>query len=343
MQSSHVGMPSLALTSGASFGVGSLPHRRALDAIDFAWRATSIVTVPSLPRRSPAELMVAQALIGIEGVSLGQYGGISVDLPSLDLDGPVTTDLFHEAFGGFSTFLSTLIEHQTPSVIKWQFVGPVTLGAVLVRVGLSPDLAFRLSLKVVRSHMRELEDAIARVCPSAKQIIVFDEPMAHEAFSSDFPISVDEVLDVMSGALAIVDSENVSGLHCCARTDWNALLATGATVLSVPVPSPVSADETADLLSSARRISEHLTSGGLIAWGAVRTDGPIATTPERSWRILRETWSSLVAQGVDPELLRDHSLITPVCGLGNHTEALAEQVFEHVRVLSSRVSEYSVQ
>lgn len=331
------------ISPGASFGVGSLPHRRASDAIDFAWRATHIVTVPSLPRRSPAELMVAQALIGIDGVSLGQYGGISVDPSSLDLDGPVTTDLFHEAFGGFSTFLSSVIEHHNPKVVKWQFVGPVTLGAILVRVGLHVDIAFRLALKVVRSHMRELEDAIARVCPSAQQIIVLDEPMAHEAFSADFPIAVDEVLDLISGALAIVDSGNFSGLHCCARTDWNALLATGASVLSVPMPSPSSADEIADLLSSSRRISEHLAGGGYIAWGAVRTDGPIATSPERSWRVLRETWASLVAQGVEPELLQRHSLITPVCGLGNHTEALAEQVFDHVRVLSNRVAEYSVQ
>jgi hypothetical protein len=211
-----------------------------------------------------------------------------------------------------------------------------------VRVGLSVDIAFRLALKVVRSHMRELEDAIARVCPSAKQIIVLDEPMLNDAFSSDFSISADEVLDVISGALAIVDNGNLSGLHCCARTDWNALLATGASILSVPVPSPTSTDETADLLSSARRISEHLNAGGAIAWGAVRTDGPIASSPERSWRILRDTWSSLVEQGVDPYVLQHHSLITPVCGLGNHTEALAEQVFDQVQVISSRVREYSI-
>jgi hypothetical protein len=68
---------------GASFAVGSLPHRRAADAVDFSWRATTIPTIPSLPRRSPSELMVAQALIGIEGVSLGQYGGINVDIAPL--------------------------------------------------------------------------------------------------------------------------------------------------------------------------------------------------------------------------------------------------------------------
>ncbi len=331
------------LRPGASFAVGSLPHRRAADAIDFSWRATTIPTIPSLPRRSPSELMVAQALIGIDGVSLGQYGGINVDIARVDLDGPVETDLFHEAFGGFSTFLSSIVEHPQPSIVKWQFVGPVTLGAVLVRVGLESRFAFQLALKVIRSHMRVLEDTIARACPQATQVIVLDEPMAHEAFSSDFPIAVDDVLDVISGALAVVDDDNWSGLHCCARTDWNALLSTGAQVLSVPVPSSSNTDEVADLMSSARRISEHLVLGGRIAWGAVRTDGPIASSPERSWRTLREMWAHLITQGVDADLLHAHSVITPVCGLGNHTEALAEQVFTHVNVLSTRLAEYGVQ
>jgi hypothetical protein len=336
----HVGN---SIPVGASFGVGSLPHRRAADAVEFSWRSTTIPTIPSLPRRSPAELMIAQALTGIDGVSFGQYGGISVDVARIDLDGPVETDLFHEAFGGFSNFLSSVVEHTSPPYVKWQFVGPVTLGAVLVRVGLDVDLAFRLALKVIRSHMRVLEDTIGRACPQATQMIVLDEPMAHDAFSPDFPISVDEVLDFISGALAVVDEDNWSGLHCCVRTDWNALLSTGAEILSVPVPHPTSAEETADLLASARRISEHLVLGGRIAWGAVRTDGPIASSPERSWRALREVWASLIANGVDADLLRAYSFVTPVCGLGNHTESLAEQVFDHVNVLSTRLAEYGVQ
>ena len=72
---------------GASFGVGSLPHRECNEAVEFAWRATDIPTIPSLPRRSPAEGMIAQALVGIEGVSAGQYGSISVDIDALDLAG----------------------------------------------------------------------------------------------------------------------------------------------------------------------------------------------------------------------------------------------------------------
>ena len=68
---------------GATFGIGSLPHRSVSEALDFVWSSTDIVTIPSLPRRSPAEGMIAQALVGIEGVSVGQYGGISVDVAAV--------------------------------------------------------------------------------------------------------------------------------------------------------------------------------------------------------------------------------------------------------------------
>ena len=43
--------------------------------------------IPSLPRRSPAESLIAQAVVGTPGVTLGQYGAIAVDLDRLDPGG----------------------------------------------------------------------------------------------------------------------------------------------------------------------------------------------------------------------------------------------------------------
>jgi hypothetical protein len=34
------------LRAGASFGVGSLPHRSVSQALDFVWRSTDIPTIP---------------------------------------------------------------------------------------------------------------------------------------------------------------------------------------------------------------------------------------------------------------------------------------------------------
>ena len=50
--------------------------------------------------------MIAQAVVGIAGVTLGQYGSIAVDVAPLDPEAPVVTDLANDAFAGFRTFLA---------------------------------------------------------------------------------------------------------------------------------------------------------------------------------------------------------------------------------------------
>ena len=325
---------------GASFGVGSLPHRESREAVEFAWRTTDIPTIPSLPRRSPAEGMIAQALVGIEGVSAGQYGSISVDIDALDLAGEVTTDLTSDAYGAFAEFLESAGTREAhPDFVKWQFVGPLTLGFSLVRSGMAVEVAAPMAMQAVRCHVRALQAEVAAVMPRTTQIVVFDEPMLHEALVPGFPVSPDEVIDFVSGALAAVEPGNISGVHSCAETDWTALLSMGAGVLSVPVPSASNEEQMKAMLAAAPRISEHLELGGRIAWGAIWTDGPIAVSADRPWKHLAGALCALVQHGVDPVLIRRHSFITPACGLGTHTPAVAERVMSHVRDISVRIAE----
>jgi hypothetical protein len=118
-----------------------------------------------------------------------------------------------------------------------------------------------------------------------------------------------------------------------------ALLSTGANVLSVPVPPASDELQMAAMLSAAPRISEHLEHGGRIAWGAVRTDGPIAVSSERPWKNLAGSLCALVNAGVDPVLIRRNSFVTPACGLGTHSEAVAERVMLHAREIAVRIAE----
>jgi methionine synthase II (cobalamin-independent) len=328
---------------GATFGVGSLPHRSMSEALDFVWNSTDIVTIPSLPRLSPAEGMIAQALVGIEGVSVGQYGGISVDVAHLDVDQFITTDVQSDAYGTFKEFLDTFTKRDVGKIssVKWQFVGPVTLGAALIRLGLEPGIAFPLALQAVRSHVLALEEEVTRVCGDITQIIVLDEPSLAEALEPGYPVGIEFIIDLISGALAAVEPRNISGVHCCARTDWGAILATGANIISVPVPNASNQEEMAEMLVAASRISDHLAHGGHIAWGAVRTDGPISVNPERSWKALMESMCALVQAGVNADLLRRRSYITPACGLSTHADGVAERVFTLVQKLSAKVADES--
>ncbi len=322
----------------STIGVGSLPHRDATLAAECAWTSTTIPTLPTLPRRSPAEGMIAQALVGIEGVAVGQYGGISVDTQVLERDVPITVDFLADAFGGYRAFFEAArqepVRVATP-LVKWQCVGPVTLGLALCRVGLGARVAFTLSLRAVRAHIRAVQSQLEEVFPVARQLVILDEPSLTSAMLDEPGMSADDVVDLVSGALAAIGHDHLSGVHCCGDIDWPVLFSIGSSIISVPVPSGESSDQ---LLHHVGRLAEMMQRGGMVAWGVVRTDGPIAQTPERAWRQLSDVWSSLAAAGVEPELLQSHSLFSPACGLGTHTDGVANHVFRLLSDVAGRAS-----
>ena len=314
--------------AGTATGVGSLPHRDASAAAEFALRhSPDLPAIPTLPRRSPAEGMIAQAVVGITGVTPGQYGSLSVDVGRIAADHDVVTDLDHDAFGGFRAFLQAAQGRTGP--VKWQFTGPLTLGLSLVRAGVPSPLAFEVSVHAVRSHVQALHAEVAAALPGCEQIVVVDEPSLHQIMLPGFPLAPDAAIDLVSGALAAIERDATAGVHCCSDADWPSVLAAGPQVLSLPVSS--------DLVSVAGYIARFLESGGVIAWGAVATDGPIPATAERPWRQLSDVWCQLVQRGCDPMMLRQQAWITPACGLGMHSEGVAEHVYDLVADIAYRV------
>ena len=67
------------IPSGIATGMGGLPHRDAAEAAEFVLEQMELAAIPTLPRRSPAEGSIAQAMVGMRGITVGQYGSISVD------------------------------------------------------------------------------------------------------------------------------------------------------------------------------------------------------------------------------------------------------------------------
>jgi hypothetical protein len=323
-----------ALRPGACTGVGSLPHRSVHDAAAFALREYDVPAIPTLPRRSPAEGMIAQALVGIGGVTLGQYGSIAVDVHRLDPAAPVETDIGHDAYGGLRAFLADASARQYRGPVKWQFTGPVTLGAALTRVGVPADRAFAVAAAAVRAHVAAIAHAVAAALPASPQLVWFDEPWFGDLMSPGFPIAPDPAVDLLSTAMAMLEPVATVGVHCCADADVASLLAAGPDLVSIPLD--------ARLADVAGYLTRFLEDGGRIAWGAIPTDGPIATSADRAWRLLSEVWCELVNRGCDPVELRRRSLITPACGLGLHTPAVADRVVRMTREIGRKVNDQAV-
>lgn len=321
---------------GATTGIGSLPHRNLQEAADFALREFDLPVIPTLPRRSPAEGMIAQAVVGIDGITLGQYGSIAVDRDTIDPATPVRTDLGNDAYGALRAFLSLAATcDEPPRPIKWQFVGPVTLGVALTRAGIPTDVAFAVAVRAVRAHLTAITNEVASALPESPQLVWLDEPWFGELMHPGFPIAPDPAIDLLSGAMAAVQPVVDVGVHCCAEgVDVASLLAAGPDVLSIPAHGQVHA--------VAGYLARFLEGGGWVAWGAVPTDGPIPTTADRPWRRLCDLWSELARRGCDPVTLRRRSLITPQCGLGLHTPAVADRVAHLGRALGRRVRDQAM-
>lgn len=319
------------LPSGAATGVGSLPHLDALGAARFALdHLPALPPIPSLPRRSPAEGLVAQAVVGIRGVSVGHYGSLAVDVRQVDAIEPVVTRLDDDAFGGFRTFLDHATRSGINGPVKWQFVGPLTLGLALARAGVPASLAFDVAVRAVRAHIAALHGYVAAALPTSQQVVVIKEPCLPEMMEPSFPVPPDVAIDLLSGALAIVERDAVVGVHCSGRhVDWASVIAAGPGLLSLPVRP--------DLVTVAGYLTRFLDGGGWIAWGAVSTDGPVPTSAERPWRDLASLWCDLVSAGCDPQRLRQQALITPTGGLGQHSVVVAARVLRIVRELAERV------
>lgn len=323
-------MTTFDIDSGSVTGIGGLPHRNAADAARFSLRHMDVPAVPSLPRRSPAEGAVAQAMVGLQGITVGQYGSIAVDVALLDPQAPIVTDLRLDAYLGFRTFLALAPEIRPElTSVKWQFIGPVTFGLALVRAGVSTDDAFELAVRVVRTRLQHLHDEVAAALPGTRQLVFIEEPALADLMDPAFPIAPDVAIDLVSGALAAAETHAMAGLHVCGVADVPSQLAAGPGIVSMPVH--------ADVVQSAGYLVKYMERGGRIAWGAVSTSGPIATSADRAWRELSTLWCELVERGVDPMLLRRQAVITPECGLASHTPSVAERVFRFAADLGARV------
>lgn len=316
-----------SLPSGATTSVGGLPHRDAAHAAAFALRHMDLPAIPSLPRRSPAEGAIAQAMVGMRGITVGQYGAIAVDARQVDPLAPVVTDLQHDAFVGFRTFLEMARGHT--GWVSWRFVGPVTFGMALMRAGVPMSEAFEVAVRGVRTRIQHLLDAVDAALPGCSQLVFLEEPDLADMMAPGFPLAPDTTIDLVSGALAAIEGSALAGLHVCGFADISSQLAAGPAVISLPVRPEV--------IDAAGYLLTFMERGGYVAWGAVPTNGPMSTSADRPWRQLSQLWCEFVQRGADPGLLRRQALITPECALGAHTPALAERVYRIAADVGRRV------
>ncbi len=325
-----------AFPPGTPTAIGSLPHLdREAAVAEVLERFPELPAAPSLPALDRREGMVAQAAWGIRGVDVGPDGSLTVDPGALEPGAPLTDpELDGPPFATLRAFLAAVAGRTDP--IKVQLTGPVTLGLALRRAGVADELAYLVAGGAVRERAGHIV-AAAMDATVAPVVAFVDEPglgCGPGGRAPDLGLAAEAVTDLVSGALATLESSAVTGLHCCGSTDWRTVIQAGPDVLSVPVDAgPVAAG----LIGAAGALIGFLERGGWVAWGAVPTDGPVGEGAARPWRVLSALWCELEQAGCDPVRLRRQGLITPACGLGLHGLDQAGAVLDLTRLLADRL------
>ncbi len=170
-------------------------------------------------------------------------------------------------------------------------------------------------------------------------LLFIDEPALAGLGSSSFiSVSLDDISkDLAEVTGAIHTSGGLAGVHVCANTDWSILLTSDIDILSFDAYSFFD-----KFITCKSLIHEFLGRGGLIAWGIIPTSEPEY--------IEKETCDSLVSrwekQAVllsgslwDTKALLQQTIITPSCGTGSLSPALAQKVLQLTKEVSAALRE----
>jgi hypothetical protein len=318
-----------SLPSGVVTSIGSLPHRTSSEAVSFVLELQpELPAVPSIPAAAPMEGMISQAGWGVSGVTVRSDGSLAVDQAALDPEAPLDDpELSGPPFATLRAFLPAV--HGRTGPVKLQLTGPVTLGMALRASGVEERLAFRVAAAAVQQRADHLLTLARAALPTSPLLAFLDEPSLVGGQRSELRLDADHTIDLVSGALAVIEPRAVTGLHCCGPSDWRVLLQAGPQVLSLPLDAGID--------SSAGALGSFLERGGWVAWGAVPTDGPLGDHASLLWRQLSSQWCELVQAGCDPVALRTQALVTPVCGLALHGVDHARRVLSLTRELAERL------
>jgi hypothetical protein len=309
-------------------GIGGLPHL----TVDGALAISFAHEVPFAPQLAH-EPMLPAALEGLPG--LGVDGTIEVDgwrkkrdpfgfavegaLASGDL---VAFEPARQAC--LRPFLRELEARKVPFA-KVQLAGPATARWLTQTSGGSPasELA-ELDQQIFRLLLARSIALVAAVRRArATPILFLDEPGLAALDSSDPRHAL--VLQELQLLVRLAQKAGaIVGLHCCAQTEWAAVLSLGLDIVSIDARLSLDA-----LLEEKAAYGKFLKAGGALALGVIPTE-PDATYAVEE--LVDSLEVSLRAMALNPPIL-----LTPACGLSLRSVADAERIVAQVGEAQTRL------
>jgi methionine synthase II (cobalamin-independent) len=345
--------------NGAATLVGSLPHEDHQRALGLVFQ--QMVEIPVWPQLSPyvPEQMMVQFNEGLPGLVRRDNRTLFItSAPDFEeellkfyeeylaaSDGELPLDQSRFRLGDdtgktFFAFLERLEQQQPrPFALKGQITGPFTLTAGLKDE--KDQLALydsRLRDVVVKTLALKAQWQVELLARYGLPIIVFiDEPALAGFGSSAFiSVSAEDITTMLDEVVShIHKAGGLAGIHVCANTDWSLFFGSTLDVINFDAYTYF------DRFALYRQdLVPYLDRGGLVAWGIVPTLD-VDSLEQENTESLVSRWRQQVEQLVDNHLSLEtifhQSIITPSCGCGTLTEALAERVISLTRQISEQL------
>jgi methionine synthase II (cobalamin-independent) len=233
---------------------------------------------------------------------------------------------------GFHAFLSQ--QWGMSLAVKGQITGPVSFGLAITDEGRRPIIYDDVLADALAKHLRLKvawqEKALRTIATDT--IIFIDEPYLASIGSAFVSLPREQVVAMLEEVLGGI--QGLKGVHCCGNTDWSLLLQVPLDILSFDA---YNYGESLSLYPA--EVRGFLERGGVIAWGIVPNDEralegeTVASLSER----LDTTMGLLCRKGIDYDMLREQSLLTPSCGLGLLSVEGATKALELLAGLSKRL------
>jgi hypothetical protein len=322
-----------APTTGATTGIGSLPHHNIDSALTFSFRH-GIPFLPQIPIRNPWEYMIAQALEDLPGLQIERDGEAKLNLgiwtsrakalnERLDLafrsarENPDAFESFEPSPATSSSWQSFLWELQERGCkqAKIQIAGPLTAQwALRLTDGSSlekhPDVSsqiFKLVLARALAMTRRMQ------ATGISPILFLDEPGLY-AYTPSNPKHVASFQELKLMVQTLRKERVAVGLHCCSNTHWAAVLGMDLSYLSLD--TALSLDHL--LQTSWTEFVNFLKRGGRVAFGVIPTGRSSALRSLNAHDLFKELRDKLMISLGDENLVEaifQQALYTPACGL----------------------------
>ncbi len=320
-------------------GVGSMPHKKADAACRFVAKTLASAPFwPQLPQRAYKENMYAQYSEEFPGFQIDEAekkmwvdtGRLVAELESFyekvlndDLDAFAITKEYAE---GLYVMPGILKDRSSPlPIYKGQVTGPVSMGLTVTdenrRAIIYNEVAEDVVIKTVAMKAKWLEARMRETVPADRYLMFYDEPYMVSFGSAYLNMTHDQVVAYLNECFEGVSC--MTGVHCCGNTDWSVILDTSVDVVNFDAY-----EFGVGLTLYDRHLRKFLDRGGILAWGIVPTSEAVRGEDYKSLTArLEELLKRLEVKGFDRKEVLRQSMITPSCGTGSLTIALAEEIF----------------